>query len=208
MFTFRSQWVKSPQIAKASSTPSGCSNSSARSAKRSGARLRHHTSASTSCCANSPTRTSTTSRHELQGRAVGPVRQSRPLGRGRSRHRHDWARGLRSSCRRTGPTNASRSGRASCSSASTIPRVSPRQRCPYAAANASIRATYPPSGCRYVPRTLSLKKADHRKIAFGVAVMNELALLFALERRTASKSRSRCVIFLIKIDMCVKRRRA
>jgi len=49
---------------------------------------------------------------------------------------------------------------------------------------------------------------DHRKIAFGVAVMNEVKFLFALEPRKALKSRSRCVIFLIKIDMCVKRRRA
>ena len=81
-------------------------------------------------------------------------------------------------------------------------------KCRYAAANASIRATLSTIGLSICPEDSIPKKVDHRKIAFGVAVMNEVKFLFALEPRKALKSRSRCVIFLIKIDMCVKRRRA
>jgi hypothetical protein len=52
------------------------------------------------------------------------------------------------------------------------------------------------------------EEMDHREIAVRMPVMNEVQLLFPSEPRKPLKSRSLYVVFLVKKDMRVERRRA
>jgi hypothetical protein len=51
------------------------------------------------------------------------------------------------------------------------------------------------------------EEMDHREIAPRVLVMNEMQLLFPSEPCKPSKPRSLYMVFLVKKDVCVERRR-